>query len=57
MYVKTNQLIEQLTQIIVILMVKCLPAFWISMKVIVSYFMYFTTDMGSDAFEFPIDMW
>lgn len=57
MYEKTNRQIEKSTEIITFVLVKLLPGFWISMKVIVSYFMYFTTDLRNDAFELPIEMW
>lgn len=57
MYEETNNLMEKLSEIVELMVVGvCLPGFVIP-RIIVSYFKYFTTDLGDDAFDLSIPMW
>lgn len=47
---KTNNLVEKLSEIGYFLMTKITLAFWIFPKVIISYFVYLTTDSGTKPF-------
>lgn len=57
LYEKTNRRAEKWSEIIFILMAKVTPIAWLSPRVIISFFFYFTTDMGNEAFELPSPMW
>lgn len=57
MYAETNRKIEKWTEIIAFAMVKVTPVCWISPKAIISFVLYFATDMGNNAFALPIAMW
>lgn len=51
------QLVEKLSRIINFVMMKLGVPLFIIPKAIISYFMFFTTDAGRDAFELPFEMW
>lgn len=54
---KTNRLVEKWSKIIDFALMKvCVPSAVLP-KVVVSYFTYFTTDAGSEAFDLPIPSW
>lgn len=53
MYEKTNRLVEKVSNMIYIGMMKWGVPFFVLPKAIVSYVTYFTTDAGSEAFELP----
>lgn len=57
MYAKTNNLSEKLSKIIYFLMVKVSVPGFVLPKAILSFFIYCTTDAGSDAFELSIPTW
>lgn len=57
LYDKTNGKIEKWSKILYFLMVKLTPMSWLLPKVIISLFLYFTTDLGNDALELPSPMW
>lgn len=57
MYEKTNQSAEKISKLIELAIVYVsLPGF-ILPKTIYSYFMYFTSDLGADAFVLSIPAW
>lgn len=57
LYEKTNRLVEKLSVIAYLVIIKLgLPGLMLANE-IVSYFIYFTTDAGSDAFELPFSAW
>lgn len=57
LYEKTNEKTEKWSKILFFLMVKFTPIAWLSPKVIISFYLYFTTDLGNDALELPSPMW
>ena len=57
LYEKTNRSVEKWSKIIFFVMVKITPIAWLLPKVIISLFLYFTTDLGNDALELPSPMW
>lgn len=57
MYVNVNQQIEYWSQITCHYIQKLLPKMLLFPAFIVSFYHYFTTDLGSDAFELRIFMW
>lgn len=57
MYNETNRQLEKCTEIIVLVMAKVSPVCWILPKVVVSLFLYFTTEVGNDALELPLQIW
>lgn len=54
---KTNEFVEKWSRRGMFVMKYELIPCIVAPKVIVSFFMYFTTDAGNDAFELPIPMW
>lgn len=54
---KTNELVENLSKVVIFACKYGLGPCIVTPKVIVSFFMYFTTDAGNDAFDLPIPMW
>lgn len=57
MYENNVHLVEKVSEIIYFIAINIgVPGFLLP-KLIVSYFVYFTTDSGRDAFELPFDMW
>lgn len=56
-YVEINQKIEKWCKIIELITVKVSPLTVVIPKLITSFFDYFTTDLGSEAFELPTPMW
>lgn len=54
---KTCRKVEKWSEIIFLWMVKITPIAWLSPKVIISFFLYLTTDLGNDALELPSPMW
>lgn len=57
MYEETNRTVEKWTEIVAFVMAKATPLSWIAPKVIISYYLYFTSDMGDGAFELPLPIW
>lgn len=53
----TNQLVEKLSQIGYVVIAIVTPVCIVILKAIVSYFLYFATDMGNEAFELPLFYW
>lgn len=56
-YEKTNQEIEKWSEIVYFLTVKVTVICLILPRFMVSNFLYFTTNLGADAFELPIITW
>lgn len=56
-YTKINQQIEKWTKIVHLLLYKISLVSFVSPKLIASYFLYYTTDLGSEAFQTPFLMW
>lgn len=57
MYEKGNRIIEKSSKIIYFAAIKLgVPGFLLP-KAILSYFTYFSTDAGSEAFELPLPAW
>lgn len=52
-----NEFVENLSKIIDFLLVKTFLPGFLFFKAILCYFIYFTTDLESNAFELPIPMW
>lgn len=48
---------HKLSKIIFFLVVKITPVYGALPFVVYSYFMYFTTDLGGDAFDLPAPIW
>lgn len=53
-YEKINQLVEKLSEIIYFIAIKLGVAGLVLPKSVISYFLYFTTDAGAEAFELPL---
>lgn len=56
-FYKTNQFEEKFSKVILFVMVKITPICAIWPWCINIYFIYFTSDLGTDAFELPCPMW
>lgn len=54
---KTVQLVEKLSGIINFVIAKVTPVCWIFPKVIISYFLYITTNFENEVFELPVYIW
>lgn len=54
---ETNQLVEKISEFIFLFMAKMTPAALTLPPLIYSFFIYFTTDLGRDAFILPSPMW
>lgn len=54
---KTNDLVEVLTEVMYFVTVIVLPSALTLPKTIASFYAYFTTDAGSDAFELTLPVW
>lgn len=57
MYEKTNRFTENISKIIQTVVVHISVPGFVLPKAFYSYFMYFTTELGADAFELPIPTW
>lgn len=57
MYERTNQQAENYSKIIYFLIVYVSAPSFVLPKAMLSYFLYFTTDLGFEAFEMPIPQW
>lgn len=57
MYERANELSEKFSKIIYFVIVDIAIPLFVAPKVILSYFLYFTTDAGNEAFELPIPIW
>lgn len=55
-YKKTDRLVEKISAIGYFVMAKLTPILWIWPRVIISYFVYFTTDLGNESFDLPLLM-
>lgn len=53
-YEKTNHLVDKMSEIIHFAAIKLGVAVVVLPKAIISYFMYFTTDAGTEAIELPL---
>lgn len=56
-YEKTNRNMEKWSEIVYFLTVKVTVVCLIGPRFVVSFFVYFTTNLGADAFELPILTW
>lgn len=54
---RINRQIEKWCGIVYFVVAKMTPIFWISPKLIYSLIVYFTTDLGNEAFELPYPEW
>lgn len=54
---KTNELVEKLCQIAYLIIVQIGVPCVALPKAVLSYFVYFTNDLGPNAFELPIQAW
>ena len=57
LYEKTNRQIELISKIAHFIMVKLSVPGFVLPKAFVSFFKYFTTDLGRDAFELSLPVW
>lgn len=57
LYTETNQLVEKFTKIMYIVIVYMTMPCILLPKSIHSFYIYFTTDLGADAFELAFPMW
>ena len=57
MYSEIDHQIEKWSQIVYIVIAKITPVCFISPIFIYSLVIYFTTDLGNDAFELPLTVW
>lgn len=57
LYAKTNASVEKFSELVVLLMPKMSPILFVLPIPVASYFIYFTTDAGNDAFHLPYQMW
>ena len=57
LFEKTDRHVEQWSEIGYLLIAKMTPAYWIFPWAIISYFVYFTTNLGNEAFELPVLLW
>lgn len=57
LYVKANDLGEKFSKIIFFVAIQCSVPALILPKAVVSYFIYFTTDSGGDAFDLQFPIW
>lgn len=57
MYEKTVRFVEKLSETMYVVMIKLLLPTLLLPKAILSYFIYFTTDAGSAAFQLPLPTW
>lgn len=57
MYEKTNRLVERISKVIVFVYATVLRPLIIFPAALRSYLIYFTTDLGADAFILPVPMW
>lgn len=55
-YKRTHYLAEKMCKILDLVVGKLSPTIWIWSKCFKCYFVYFTTDLGGDAFELPLPM-
>lgn len=53
----TNQIVEKCSEIGAFAMIYVVIPCFILPKAIYSFFIYFTTDLGNDAFDLPIAIW
>lgn len=56
-YERSNRFVEKWNEIIFILTVKVTPICGVMSALSYSFFVYFTTDLGRDAFLLPAPMW
>lgn len=57
LYEKTNQRVEKYSRIGAFVTVCVIVPSFMLPKAIVSFFMYFTSDVGNDAFNLPVPIW
>lgn len=57
MYIKTDRQIEKWSKIVYIMIALATPACFIFPMLIYSLVKYFTTDLGTGAFELPLPVW
>lgn len=57
LYKKTNQRVETVCRVIDVISLKILAPGFVLPKAIFSYFQYFRTDLGPDAFELSLPVW
>lgn len=56
-YKRTGRLVEKLTRIIHFAIAIVSPVCYIFPKTFITYFMFFATDLGNEAFELPLFYW
>lgn len=56
-YIETVEQSEIGSEIVDFVIAKCIPVAFMLPKPILSYFKYFTTDAGPDAFELTFPLW
>lgn len=56
-FIKINHLVEKCSETIYFAVVKVSPQCVIYPKFIISYMLYFATDLGRDSFELPFPIW
>lgn len=57
LYTKTGQILEKCIEFLDIAVLKVTPIAAVWPATIVSFFTYFTTDLGNAAFELPVPIW
>lgn len=56
-FAKTNELVEKYSETVKFFLIHVAVPCLICPKLIISVFIYFTTDVGNDAFDLPLRMW
>lgn len=56
-YEKTNQLVEKISDISSVILVKVMPQCVIWPQFVISFAKYFATDLNDGAFELPLTWW
>lgn len=57
LYMKTHRIVEKFSKIMKFVIVDVTVPGFIIPKAIFSFYVYFTTDLGADAFELPVPTW
>lgn len=57
LYIKTGRIIELMSKAILLVFMYIIPPMFVLPNSILSFYAFFTTDLGNDAFEMPFPMW
>lgn len=56
-YIRTNRQVESFSEYLNIVIAKATPVIYVWPKGVLCLYNYFTSELGSDAFELPLSMW